>query len=84
MTSSRVSVLFSLSCSLCLARPQVQLYSSLHLTRAVLSWLLDDDGQLIKELWKAVAWLRDAEHLCLSAELCRLLFPDGAFVCDHS
>lgn len=59
---------------------KVQLYSSLHLTRAVLSWLLDDDGQLIKELWKAVAWLRDAEHLCLSAELCRLLFPDGAFV----
>ncbi|KAM9347919.1 gem-associated protein 5 [Symphorus nematophorus] len=56
---------------------QVQLYSSLHLTRAVLSWLLDDDGQLIKELWKAVAWLRDAGHLCVSAELCRLLFPDG-------
>ncbi|XP_049896526.1 gem-associated protein 5 isoform X2 [Epinephelus moara] len=56
---------------------QVQLYSSLHLTRALLSWLLDDDGQLIKELWQAVAWLRDAGHFCVSAELCRLLFPDG-------
>ncbi|TKS83312.1 Gem-associated protein 5 [Collichthys lucidus] len=56
---------------------QVQLYSSLHLTRAVLSWLLDDDGQLMKELWKAVAWLKDAGHSCVSAELCRLLFPDG-------
>ncbi|KAF1378166.1 hypothetical protein PFLUV_G00187570 [Perca fluviatilis] len=56
---------------------QVQLYSSLHLTRAVLSWLLDDGGQLIKELWQAAAWLRDAGHFCLSAELCRLLFPDG-------
>ncbi|XP_074466018.1 gem-associated protein 5 isoform X2 [Sebastes fasciatus] len=56
---------------------QAQLYSSLHLTRAVLSWLLDDDGQLIKELWQAVAWLRDAGHVCVSAELCKLLFPDG-------
>ncbi|XP_044077410.1 gem-associated protein 5 isoform X1 [Siniperca chuatsi] len=56
---------------------QVQLYSSLHLTRAVLSWLLDDDGQLIKELWQAVAWLRDAGHVCVSAALCRLLFSDG-------
>lgn len=56
---------------------QVQLYSSLHLTRAVLSWLSDDDGQLIKELWQAVAWFRDAGHFCVSAELCRLLFPDG-------
>ncbi|XP_051257199.1 gem-associated protein 5 [Dicentrarchus labrax] len=56
---------------------QVQLYSSLHLTRAVLSWLLDDDGQLIKELWQAVAWFRDAGHLDVSAELCHLLFPDG-------
>uniref|UniRef100_UPI0037E7425A gem-associated protein 5 n=1 Tax=Semicossyphus pulcher TaxID=241346 RepID=UPI0037E7425A len=53
---------------------QVQLYSSLHVTRAVLSWLLDDDGQLIKELWQAVAWFRDAAH---SAQLCKLLFPDG-------
>ncbi|XP_070699947.1 gem-associated protein 5 [Pempheris klunzingeri] len=56
---------------------QVQLYSSLHLTRAVLSWLLDDDGQLIRELWQAVAWFRDTGHFCVSAELCRLLFPDG-------
>uniref|UniRef100_A0A8C3G1C8 Gem nuclear organelle associated protein 5 n=1 Tax=Cyclopterus lumpus TaxID=8103 RepID=A0A8C3G1C8_CYCLU len=47
----------------------VQLYSSLHLTRAVLSWLLGDDGQLIKELWQAVAWLRDAGHFRVSAEL---------------
>uniref|UniRef100_A0A3B4XQ96 Gem nuclear organelle associated protein 5 n=1 Tax=Seriola lalandi dorsalis TaxID=1841481 RepID=A0A3B4XQ96_SERLL len=56
---------------------QVLLYSSLHLTRSVLSWLMDDDGQLMKELWQAAAWLRDAGHLCVSAELCRLLFPDG-------
>uniref|UniRef100_A0A8C9WXC8 Gem nuclear organelle associated protein 5 n=1 Tax=Sander lucioperca TaxID=283035 RepID=A0A8C9WXC8_SANLU len=65
---------------LCLTRPQVHLYSSLHLTRAVLSWLLDDDGQLIKELWQAAAWVRDAGHFCVSAELCRLLFPDGTSV----
>nr|XP_046266368.1 gem-associated protein 5 [Scatophagus argus] len=56
---------------------QVQLYASVHLTRAVLSWLSDDDDQLIKELWKAVASFRDAEHVGVSAELCRLLFPDG-------
>lgn len=58
--------------------PQVQLYSSLHLTRAVLSWLLEDDGQLGKELWKAVAWYRDADNFTIPAEICRLLFPDGA------
>uniref|UniRef100_A0A3Q1JWM0 Uncharacterized protein n=1 Tax=Anabas testudineus TaxID=64144 RepID=A0A3Q1JWM0_ANATE len=57
---------------------QVLLCSSLHLTRAVLSWLLDNDAQLIKELWQAVAWLRDAGHSSVSSELCRLLFPDGA------
>ncbi|CAF97287.1 unnamed protein product, partial [Tetraodon nigroviridis] len=56
---------------------QVQLYSSLHLTRAVLSWLLGDDGQLLRELWKAVAWFRDVDLFCISAEICRLLFPDG-------
>ncbi|XP_040907522.1 gem-associated protein 5 [Toxotes jaculatrix] len=56
---------------------QVLLYSSLHLTHSVLSWLLDDDEQLIKELWRAVSWPRDAGHFCVSAELCRLLFPDG-------
>lgn len=60
--------------------PQVQLYSSLHLTGAVLSQLTGDDGQQIKELWKAVAWLGDAQHFCLSAQLCRLLFPDGTSV----
>lgn len=60
--------------------PQVQLYSSLHLTGAVLSQLTGDDGQQIKELWKAVAWLREAQHFCLSAQLCRLLFPDGTSV----
>lgn len=58
--------------------PQVQLYSSLHLTRAVLSWLSDDGGQLMTELWKAVSWFRDADHFSFSAEICRLLFPDGA------
>lgn len=56
---------------------QVLLYSSVHLTRAVLSWLLGDDGELIKELWQAVAWPRDSGHFCVSAELCRLLFCDG-------
>ncbi|XP_011609486.2 gem-associated protein 5 [Takifugu rubripes] len=56
---------------------QVQLYSSLHLTRAVLSWLVDDGGQLMTELWKAASWFRDADHFSVSAEICRLLFPDG-------
>ncbi|XP_060912095.1 gem-associated protein 5 [Labrus mixtus] len=56
---------------------QLQLYSSLHLTRAVLSSLLDDDGQLLKEAWQAVSWFRDGGHFCVSAELCRLLYPDG-------
>ncbi|XP_068592685.1 gem-associated protein 5 isoform X2 [Cebidichthys violaceus] len=56
---------------------QALLYSSLHLTRAVLTWLSGDDGQLIKELWQAVAWLRDAGHSGVSAEFCRLLFPDN-------
>uniref|UniRef100_A0A7N8WQZ1 Gem (nuclear organelle) associated protein 5 n=1 Tax=Mastacembelus armatus TaxID=205130 RepID=A0A7N8WQZ1_9TELE len=62
---------------------QVLLHSSLHLTRSVLSWLLEDDGQLIKELWQAVAWLRDPGHFCVSAELCRLLFPDGTCLSDQ-
>ncbi|XP_056299460.1 gem-associated protein 5 [Pseudoliparis swirei] len=56
---------------------QVRLHSALHLTRAVLSWLLGDDGQLVKELWRAAAGLRDAGHFHVSAELCRGLFPDG-------
>lgn len=30
------------------------------------------------ELWKAVSWFRDADHFSISAEICRLLFPDGA------
>ncbi|AWO99551.1 putative gem-associated protein 5 [Scophthalmus maximus] len=59
---------------------QVLMYSSLHLTRSVLSWLLDDDGQMVTGLWRAVAWLRDAGLLSVSAELCRLLFPDGDVV----
>lgn len=61
-----------------LVEPQVQLYSSLHLTRAVLSWLLEEDGQLMKELWKAVAWFTDVDRFSISAEICRLLFPEGA------
>ncbi|MEQ2203538.1 hypothetical protein XENOCAPTIV_000394, partial [Xenoophorus captivus] len=56
---------------------QVLLYSSVHLTRSLLSWLLNDDGQLITELWQAVAWLRDAGHFSISAVFCRLLFPEG-------
>lgn len=57
--------------------PQVLFYSSLHLTRAVLSRLSEDDGQLIKELWRAVAWFREVDHFSISAEICRLLFRDG-------
>lgn len=64
--------------SFCLLGPQVQLYSSLHLTRAVLSWLLDDGGQLMTELWKTVSWFRDADHFSVSAQISRLLFPHGA------
>ncbi|MED6293161.1 hypothetical protein CHARACLAT_007880 [Characodon lateralis] len=56
---------------------QVLLYSTVHLTRSLLSWLLNDDGQLITELWQAVAWLRDAGHFSISAVFCRLLFPEG-------
>ncbi|XP_071370684.1 gem-associated protein 5-like [Centroberyx affinis] len=56
---------------------QVLVHSSLHLTQAVLNWLVEDDGELIKELWQAVARLRDAGHFSASAALCRLLFPDG-------
>uniref|UniRef100_A0A3Q1G790 Gem (nuclear organelle) associated protein 5 n=1 Tax=Acanthochromis polyacanthus TaxID=80966 RepID=A0A3Q1G790_9TELE len=56
---------------------QILLYSSLHLTRAVLSWLLDDDDQLMKDLWQTLVWLKDGGHLDVLAELCRLLFPDG-------
>ncbi|KAL6098373.1 gemin5 [Pungitius sinensis] len=55
---------------------QVQLHASLHLTRAALSSLLGADGPLVKELWRAVAWFREAGHFGVSAELCRLLFPD--------
>lgn len=61
----------------------MQLHSSLHLTRAVLSWLLDADGPLVKELWRAVAWFREAGHFAVSAELCGLLFPDRTSVSSH-
>lgn len=57
--------------------PQVLLQASLHLTRGVLSWILNDDAQLLKELWWAAAWIRDAGLFCASAELCRRLFPEG-------
>ncbi|KAF7655287.1 hypothetical protein LDENG_00058260 [Lucifuga dentata] len=56
---------------------QVLLYSAFHLTRAVLSWMLQDDAELIKELWQAVAQLRNAGQFSICAEFCRLLFPDG-------
>ncbi|KAM3601720.1 uncharacterized protein V6R79_017715 [Siganus canaliculatus] len=56
---------------------QVQLYASLHLSRAVLSRWLDDDDQRVTELWKAAAWFREAEHFSVCAALCRRLFPDG-------
>ncbi|XP_008274681.1 gem-associated protein 5 [Stegastes partitus] len=64
---------------------QILLCSSLHLARAVLSWLLDDDEQLMKELWQTLVWLKDAERFSVSARLCRLLFPDGDFsVCSRN
>uniref|UniRef100_A0A1A7Y5I9 Gem (Nuclear organelle) associated protein 5 n=1 Tax=Iconisemion striatum TaxID=60296 RepID=A0A1A7Y5I9_9TELE len=56
---------------------QVLLYCSVHLTRALLSWLVDDDQLLVEELWRAASWLRDEGHFCVSAEFCRLLFPNG-------
>ncbi|KAM4727035.1 gem-associated protein 5 [Anableps anableps] len=56
---------------------QVLLYSSVHLARSLLSWLWNDDGQLVTELWQAVAWLWDAGHFGISAMFCRLLFPEG-------
>uniref|UniRef100_A0A3B5MNQ1 Gem (nuclear organelle) associated protein 5 n=1 Tax=Xiphophorus couchianus TaxID=32473 RepID=A0A3B5MNQ1_9TELE len=55
----------------------VLLYSSVHLTRSLLSWLLSDDGQLMTELWQAAAWIGDAGHFEVSAAFCRLLFPEG-------
>ncbi|KAM4620896.1 gem-associated protein 5 [Polymixia lowei] len=56
---------------------QVLLYLSVHVTQAVLNWLIQDDGEMIKECWQALAWPQEAGQLSLSAELCRLLFPDG-------
>ncbi|CAK6979066.1 gem-associated protein 5 [Scomber scombrus] len=59
---------------------QVLLYSSLHLTRSVLSWLSDDDDddeQVMKELWRSVSWFRDSGNFSVSAEICRMLFPEG-------
>lgn len=56
---------------------QVLLYSSLHLTRSLLSWLRNDDEQLIAELWRSAAWFGDAGHFSISAVFCRRLFPEG-------
>lgn len=36
---------------------------------------------MMKEQWQAVAWPRDSGHLCVSAVLCTLLFPNGTQVC---
>lgn len=56
---------------------QVLLSSSLHLTRGLLSFLLEEEEQTMKELWSAVSWANDAGHFSVFSELCRLLFPDG-------
>lgn len=56
---------------------QVLLSSSLHLTRGLLSFLLEEEEQTMKELWSAVSWAKDAGHFSVFSELCRLLFPDG-------
>ncbi|XP_068187282.1 gem-associated protein 5 [Antennarius striatus] len=56
---------------------QVQLYSALHLSRALLVWLGDDDGLLMAELWGAAAWFQLPQHFSAGAQLCRLLFPEG-------
>ncbi|XP_016533741.1 gem-associated protein 5 isoform X2 [Poecilia formosa] len=56
---------------------QVLLYSSVHLTRSLLSWLLSDDRRLLTELWQAAAWIGDSGHFEVSATFCRLLFPEG-------
>ncbi|RVE64245.1 hypothetical protein OJAV_G00144710 [Oryzias javanicus] len=56
---------------------QVLLQAALHLSRGVLGWILDDDALLLAELWWAAAWIRDAGLFCASAEICRLMFPEG-------
>ncbi|XP_061606965.1 gem-associated protein 5 isoform X2 [Phyllopteryx taeniolatus] len=52
---------------------QVLLCLSRHVTRGVLSWLLDDGSELAKELWLASAWLREAADFQVSAALFGIL-----------
>ncbi|XP_015254322.1 PREDICTED: gem-associated protein 5 [Cyprinodon variegatus] len=56
---------------------QALLYSSVHLTRSLLSWLQNDDKLLIAELWQSLAWVREAGNFGVTAMFCRLLFPEG-------
>ncbi|XP_029956587.1 gem-associated protein 5 isoform X2 [Salarias fasciatus] len=57
--------------------PQVLLYSSLHVTLGVLGWLQGGGARLLRELWAALSWTREAGLFSVSAELCRMLFPHG-------
>uniref|UniRef100_A0A8C6WLS4 Gem (nuclear organelle) associated protein 5 n=1 Tax=Neogobius melanostomus TaxID=47308 RepID=A0A8C6WLS4_9GOBI len=56
---------------------QVLLSVSLHLTRAFLSFLSEEEVQTMEELWRAVSWVKDTGHFSVFSELCHLLFPDG-------
>uniref|UniRef100_A0AAV2J952 Gem (nuclear organelle) associated protein 5 n=1 Tax=Knipowitschia caucasica TaxID=637954 RepID=A0AAV2J952_KNICA len=55
---------------------QVVVSSCLHLTRAFLCLMSDEDEQTMKELWWAVCLVKDA-HFSAFSRLCHLLFPDG-------
>ncbi|KAM8835184.1 gem-associated protein 5 [Synchiropus picturatus] len=59
---------------------QVILQVSLHLSRSILTRLLDDPGQSVKDLWRAVSWLMDAGHWGHCARLCIILFPGNTQV----
>ncbi|XP_033834692.1 gem-associated protein 5 [Periophthalmus magnuspinnatus] len=56
---------------------QVMLLSSLHLTRAFLCFLCEEEEQTMKELWWAVSSVKDTGHFLVFLQLCHLLFPDG-------
>ncbi|KAM9333778.1 gem-associated protein 5 [Pholidichthys leucotaenia] len=56
---------------------QVILYSSLHVSRAALSWFADGGRSAAAEVLTALLWIRETGVFSVSAEFCRLLFPDG-------
>ncbi|XP_030649137.1 gem-associated protein 5 [Chanos chanos] len=59
--------------------PLKQLLShvALHVTLGVLSWLLGDWGSVVEELLRAVARGAEVGNFALTAEMCRILLPDG-------